>query len=682
MREIGRIVLSDLRAAWKSVMAMLVLCGLVLIPLLFTWFNVLASWDPLGNTGRLKVAVASVDQGFDSDFLPVPMNVGEQVLAALRANNQLNWIITSEDDAIDGARSGDYYAAIVIPEAFSRDIMTFYSDGSQPTHIALYTNEKKNALAPKITGQGANGVSAQISQAFTQTLSDICLRMIASLNEYMNRGQTQKTFAQIEARASWIESQLRSGAQTARAFSGLVTASIPLIKSAETIVKTPSFDLPDAGISLPASDESLSSAIDATLKSYDVLAQRVKDLYTRAAASDADRRAALQEMADGVQRSIDHDAELRSYVHDHITPVLPEAGAALTKSLDQAIAAQESVHSSLEAAAKTSAPRMPDLSSISHAKAALSQVRDAAFPQALAELRTSIEQLKKDFTFSPTAVDIDTQTLSGAGESIGALATDLDAYAQKFSALRTALSAAQSSGDISQLKELVGTDPDTLASMIAAPIDVERESVFSLVSFGAGMAPLYTMLALWMGSLLTAVTLRTDMPRNQGNGLKEYFGRFGIFALIGLLQSTLVGLGLIYFVQLQPLHPLLLMLALWLSSLVFMFVVYTLVAIFSNVGKALGVLLMVIQISAAGGAYPLPLLPQWFQNLGPWLPVTYAIRAFRASLAGGYGGDYWKAMLGLLAFLMLALAVGTVLRKPLVAYNAKFTRALESTKLM
>ncbi|MDY5855190.1 MAG: YhgE/Pip domain-containing protein [Arcanobacterium sp.] len=685
MRGVFRVFLNDLRAAWRSVMAMVVLCGLVLIPLLFTWFNVLASWDPLGSTGRIKVAVASVDQGFDSEFLPMPINIGEEVLSQLRANDQLDWIITNEDGAIDGTKSGEYYAAIVIPEDFSREIMTFYSDGSEPTNISVYTNEKKNALAPKITDQGANGVSAQISQTFAQTLSDVCLRVISSLNEYMNRDETQKNFDRIAWRAERVSSQLKSGAQTARAFSGLLSSSVALVESAERIMNAPSLDISRVDLPLSASDASLSSAVTATMNSYDVLRQRVDKLYSSAAVTDKDRRAVLKELAEGVQHTIDHYQKFRSYVDDHVTPVLPEAGAALTDGLDRAIAEQVAVHSSLVEAEKIPAPQEPDFSSIDRAKKALADVRSADLPNALSQLRASFEDMEKDLDFSRVSIDLDTAGLENSGESIAALAVTLDTYAQEFSALATALSNAGDSGDFSQLKALVGADPDVLAAMIAAPVALERESVFSVASFGAGMAPLYTTLALWMGSLLTAVTLRTDVAserRSGREGLHEYFGRFGIFALIGLCQSTLVGLGLIYFIQLQPVHPFLLMTALWLSSLVFMFVVYTLVAMFSNVGKALGVLLMVFQISAAGGSYPLQLLPQWFQNIGPWLPGTYAISAFRAAMAGEYDGDYWKALLGLCAFLIPAVLIMTVLRKPLTAYNEKFTRALEATKLM
>ena len=210
MRGILHLIRRDLRHSVMNVMAIIVMFGLVVIPSLFTWFNVLASWDPFGNTKHLTVAVASTDEGYQSDLVPIRVNVGEQVLSQLRANDQLNWVITSEDDAIDGTKSGRYYAAIVLPPTFSADMLTFYADGAQRTELAYYTNEKKNALAPKITGQGAEGVSAQISSVFTETLSDVALSLISSLSDYLTDADTQAALARVEARVGSLATQLLS----------------------------------------------------------------------------------------------------------------------------------------------------------------------------------------------------------------------------------------------------------------------------------------------------------------------------------------------------------------------------------------------------------------------------------------------------------------------------------------
>ena len=150
MRGILHLIRRDLRHSVMNVMAIIVMFGLVVIPSLFTWFNVLASWDPFGNTKNLTVAVASTDEGYQSDLVPIRVNIGEQVLSQLRANDQLNWVITSEDDAIDGTKSGRYYAAIVLPPTFSADMLTFYADGAQRT--SSYGGAVRREVDAKVSG--------------------------------------------------------------------------------------------------------------------------------------------------------------------------------------------------------------------------------------------------------------------------------------------------------------------------------------------------------------------------------------------------------------------------------------------------------------------------------------------------------------------------------------------------
>ena len=124
MSTIWKLFTGDIKRLTSNVVSIIIVIGLVMIPGLFTWFNVAACWDPFSNMKNLKFAVANVDEGYRSDLIPVKVTVGDQVVNALRANSELDWTITSKSDAIEGAKSGKYYAAIVIPKQFSKDMMT------------------------------------------------------------------------------------------------------------------------------------------------------------------------------------------------------------------------------------------------------------------------------------------------------------------------------------------------------------------------------------------------------------------------------------------------------------------------------------------------------------------------------------------------------------------------------
>ena len=104
MKNILRIFKYDLKKIHKNVIAMIVIMGITVIPTLYAWFNIAASWDPYGNTGNLKVAVASSDEGYSGELLSVNLNLGDQILTTLRGNSQLDWTFTSAKKAKEGVK--------------------------------------------------------------------------------------------------------------------------------------------------------------------------------------------------------------------------------------------------------------------------------------------------------------------------------------------------------------------------------------------------------------------------------------------------------------------------------------------------------------------------------------------------------------------------------------------------
>lgn len=728
MRNILRLTGRDIRHATSNVMAVIVVFGLVVIPSLFTWFNVIASWDPFSNTKNLTVAVASADEGYQSDLVPIQINVGEQVLSALRANDDLDWVITTEDDAIDGTKSGAYYAAIVLPPSFSADMMTFYTDGSERTSLAYYTNEKKNPLAPKITDQGAEAVSTQINEVFTETLSDIALSLVSSLSDFLTDADTQTALTRLEARIGGIATQLRAGAQTADMFTGLIESSIPLVDSATALVSASGAAFGDAsdavgsGVAaasglketLSSATQALTDAIADTASGYDAVADRIDDLFTSVDGLGDGQVQTIETLSGAVQQQIDGYAALRDTLESDVGPLLPPAAegafdGVLTR-IDDAITRQQSIKDRLDRAAQditdgsASAQSSRDdiTAAITAAKRALQDAADAYTgdlkPQ-LDSLSATLSGIDADIADIRSDLAGTSSRLSGAAGGVRGALTNAQAATQRISAsleetadtfdtLQAALGTAADTGDLSGLSEMIGSDPSVLATSLAEPVRVDRVAVFPIVSFGAGMAPLYTILALWVGALLMTVAVRVDVNRRtlpdrpELSPTQKYLGRYGIFALLGLAQSTLVTLGLILFIQIEPAHPVLLILAGWVTSLVFTLIIYTFVVAFGNAGKALAVLLLVIQISGSGGAYPLQLLPEWFQNISPFLPATHAIAAMRAAIAGTYNGDFWISIGMLALFVVPTLLLGLVLRRPLISFNQGLVRAMESTKLM
>ncbi|PZU31753.1 MAG: YhgE/Pip domain-containing protein, partial [Microbacterium sp.] len=458
----------------------------------------------------------------------------------------------------------------------------------------------------------------------------------------------------------------------------------------------------------------IADALSTTAQGYAAVGASVDDLYSTIGTLTGSQADVLTTVAGRVQQQIDGAAGLRTTLVDEVRPQLPPAVQPalddVVAQLDRAIARQQAVHDSLvqaaaditarNASAQETHQQVKDL--IAQAQQALQQAKDSytgtlkpqldALGSTLSVIDDDIATVRGDLDQAASglagASDSIVGTLQGAQAVTARLSTALTDAAAKFDAVQQAVGRAAQTGDLQGLSEIVGSDPSVLATSLAAPVRVDRVEVFPVVSFGAGMAPLYIVLALWVGALLMTVAIRVDVDRDTLPGEPElsltqkYLGRFGIYAATALAQSTLVILGLILFVRIEPAHPFLLFVAGWVTSLVFTLIVYTFVVAFGNAGKALAVLLLVIQISGSGGAYPLQLLPPWFQGVSPFLPATHAISAIRSAIAGTYGADFWTALGLLAAFALPALLLGLVLRRPLISFNRGLVDAMASTKLM
>ena len=216
MKNILRIMYGDLTHATKNVIGAIVLVGLIVVPALYAWFNIAGSWDPYGNTQGLKVAVANEDAGYQSDLVPLEVNVGDSVVSALRADDEFDWVFTDEEAAVEGVRSGAYYAAIVIPESFSADMMTLFSPDMQHSSIVYYSNEKENAIAPRVTEKGASTIQGSIDETFAQTVAEVGLKTTNDLLSFMSGDEVTSYVSVLDRQLGAAVDTLSDSAERSR----------------------------------------------------------------------------------------------------------------------------------------------------------------------------------------------------------------------------------------------------------------------------------------------------------------------------------------------------------------------------------------------------------------------------------------------------------------------------------
>lgn len=736
MRNIIAIFKRDLSRIRGSVVALIVAVGLVIVPTLYAWFNIAGSWDPYGNTGNLKVAVANSDNGYMSDLIPVRVNIGDTVVSALRENDQLDWRFVSESDAVEGVRSGEYYAAVVIPENFSSRMMTVFSSDAEHAEIVYYENQKANAIAPRVTDKAASTVRQQIDETFAKTISDVGLATTSSLLEFMDGDQIAAYAGNLSGTLAGAITTLRDASGSVDEFAGLLQSSTGLLDSTSDLLasagaanKDAEALVGDAKTGLSGMHDALDAAVAAINQSlkdsagdYDAAAKAIDEAFgaadahvsltvtqLRDASADVAKRASdMRDVQDNIL-AVERDVEgsnlpekLKAELVQKIDIVANAVGNVanqqelLAKHLSDAAASLET--GAADARAKAQAVK----DGIAEAKGSIGGVKDsynATLKQQISDLSDAVADVARrgsdmaddlgatvtDLSHAASALSDD---LAGAHEVLAGASADLVSAADDLQRLKEGLDTAVTSGDLDRVRELIGSDPAALADALAAPVALDRQAVYHIKNYGSAMAPFYTTLSIWVAGIVLAAMLKANVDEADVKALGNprlhelYLGRYAFFALLAFAQATLVCAGDLLFFGIQCEHPFQFMLVGWLAGFVFSNMIYTLTVSFGDIGKAIAVVLLVMQVAGSGGTFPIEMTADFFQAVYPFLPFTHAINAMHAAMAGAYGMEFWIELGTLALYLIPSLALGLVFRRPVIRANRWIIEKLEETKLM
>ena len=736
MRKIAELFKRDLSRVRGSVVACIVAVGLVIVPTLYAWFNIAGSWDPYGNTGNLKVAVANSDEGYLSDLIPVRVNIGDTVVSALRENESIDWEFVKEDAAVEGVRSGEYYAAVVIPGDFSSRMMTVFSDEVEHADIVYYENQKANAIAPRVTDKAASTVRKQIDETFAETISNVGLATASSLLEFMDGDQVANYAANLSATLDAGIATLRDASQTARDFTGILGSSTGLLDSAgglldragettsgaEALAGDVKTGLASMDTALDGAVSSINDALADSAGDYEAAAKAIEEAFgaiddhvatsvgqLRGAASKIsaqaenlrDTQANIKHLEDKVEgmnlspavkkdliqridiaaNSVGNVANQQELLAKHLSDAADSLDAGAADARKQAQEVKDDL-----AAAKG------DIASIegSYKKTLEAEVDELA--AAIEEVAGSGRRMADDLSAAVTDLSGASKALAGnltdAHAVLEGAADDLVASADELQGLKDGLDAAVASGDVQKVRDLIGSDPASLAEALAAPVALDREAVYHIRNYGSAMAPFYTVLSIWVAGIVLAAMLKANVDERDIQALAPirlhelYLGRYAFFALLAFAQATLVCAGDLLFFGIQCGHPLQFLLVGWVAGFVFSNMIYTLTVSFGDVGKAIAVVLLVMQVAGSGGTFPIEMTADFFQGVYPFLPFTHAINAMHAAMAGAYGMEFWTELGILASYLLPSLALGLVFRRPVIRANQWVTEKLEETKLM
>ena len=718
---IRKIFTRDVKRLTTNVVAMIIVIGVVVLPALYAWFNIAANWDPYSNTSGLKVAVVNNDKGTTREDIDI--DLGSEIVETLEGNDAIGWVFTDEEDAMEKVNSGEYYAAVVIPEDFSKNMSSILDDEVVNPELKYYVNQKANAIAPKITDKGATLIQSQVDQTFVSTVITTAAKALnIAASEFEENGDTiteklTKSLNTIDKDLSNYINLVDAISSTADGVYSLMDSVRLSLPNVQNILKTGVKTISDSKEAMKSARTSINSMTDELAKiiaSSGELFDQIGDAITKAVASAqsgaADAAANVSNAASAIYPLINLNNQIISALNS-VSASLPEPVPAVTELISKLEKANEeyqsmidklnSVSAGITSSAATTAQLINEVSTLvqqtrTTINGILTTYQTGVKPK-LDAMLDDLSQLSSDLSGLLTSIDsglgnIDgvfdglTDTLNSGEDALGSTRKALVSLKNRVHTLSTELSSIPDDERVEKLLDLMKTDPDIMGDFISSPVELTTVELYPIENYGSGMAPFYTTLAIWVGGVILIamfkVTVDKDKELTNFTHTQAYFGRYLTYVVIGLLQATIICLGDLYFLKIQCENPFLFMLAGWISSFVFVNIMYALVVAFSDVGKALVVILLVLQIAGSGGTFPIQVLPQFFQNVYPFLPFTYAIDAMRETIGGMYGAKYWIDMLYLMIYVAASLLLGVVLRRPIIKLNVAFHKRMHDTHLL
>lgn len=723
MKNIIHIFLKDLGGLSRNFFALIIAIGLCFIPSFYAWFNIYSNQDPYANTGNIAIAVASEDRGFQTED-GTTVNMGNAVIEQLKENDSIGWkFLDSSEEAVAGVESGDYYAAVIINERFSESMFSIFTEGLENPTITYYENEKKNAIATKITDTAVDTLKASINETFLETAASTMFAQMGELSGKIEQeggvdGFREK-LVEINDSLENYNMMIDQFLEGNRTLAGGIEKANAQIPGVEKRIQTAEDAMKNSQTQLDTTDATLatfSQNVEKTLSDIEASLNRIAKDIDEADLSNSAKKTveSIEQTGKDVRALI----EQLTLLHSTISELEQKKELAEAQQLDVSdILAQ--IEKLKEAAAQ-----IEDILKKIELEQGAGAIGDATktveehVKQALATCRQTVESMRNIYTnqlvpgvsgildtASQVLVNV-TNLLNNLNHTLGDMETifngtqDMvdstdESFRQIQSLLKSSqakiqdaidrLDAAEEDEKMGIIVNLLGGNAESYGKFFAQPVQVETQEVYPIRNYGSAVAPFYTTLAIWVGALVLVALIKV---RATGEDLEKpkrhelFLGRYLIFFLLGQVQTLIIVLGNIFWLHCQVENPFLFWFASAITSFTFTLLIYALTLSFGDIGKAIAVVLVVIQIAGSGGTYPIEILPEFFRKVYIFFPFPYAINAMRETVGGMYGGAYEKYLAELLIFAAVALLVGLLIRIPFMGVIHFVEKRMEDTKMM
>ena len=714
MKNIIEIFQNDIREIFRKTRTWIVIIGLILLPSMYAWPNILSAWDPYGHTNNIKVAVVTEDSGAEVSGQKV--NLGENLVEGLKNNKNLDWqFVSNKQEAEEGVRIGDYYASIVIPKKFSEDLTSVSRGFPKKATIEYTVNEKINAISPKITNSGASAIANNISKSFVEIANGVIFEKLheAGIKFEQNLPSIEKmkeeifklndNFSNYENVVSELIGKTEQGQkilntiqQTLPDIDRFATNSIMLADKADiTINNIQSFNeklLPLISNHLKVVEDvsgeanSLAQKIQSKPDNVEETKEKLKLLNTRLEAGEERLRVVknifeyLNELSG--ENILQNQLNKINTLENDLTKV-KEVNNKIYTNIDNYDEIADDIKKDFVDRTK----RINEISTNID-----NRLNDDIAPlvaKVLTKADININEISKLIIGAQNELpEVEAKILSTevkiqrAHAKLITIQKELPEAKGKIKKLTEEIKKAEAGTNTNMLFNLLKVDYKQQAEFFANPVQLSENKLYHIKNYGSAMTPFYTVLSIWVGALLMSSLLTTKVEDEEGKykPCEKYFGRWILFLVISLFQTLVITLGDMYVLGTQAVSPYRFVFYGLLISALFSSIIYTIVHLLGNVGKAICIILLVLQLGSSGGTFPIQMTSSFFQALYPKIPFTYSIGLLREAVGGVYIPAAQRDMKILLIGIVITVISGTILVH-LKSRSKKLSAEREKSKL-
>lgn len=768
-RRSMKIYKRDIHTICTNWVTLLIIIVLIFIPSLYAWFNIRACWDPYGNTKALSVAVVNLDKG--AEYRDNKVTAGKDIVKKLKGNDKIGWTFVSKSEAAEGVKYGKYYASITIPEDFSKNLLSIVTDAVPKKAKLIYSvNEKKNAIAEKITDKGSSTLQQEITTTFIETVTE---DVMSYLNQFGLELQQYKpdlknlvdTIIDLDSKMPEIGSNINNaydGAVVLRQYIQSIEANTPVI--ADTLNKTLNIAKSNQQNmkQIQNSLNTVAAALKADQAVIDGSSDRIKNILNGAQNISSLDLSNLNNVLGAMKTSTDNsimkldnvinnlktieqdlknnpnpnadalnainntiqnstNTTVKNIVGNNIQNIINNSNGVNTNtinSIDTLINNLTTAKNNLQDQEASINTMMTTVNNnINKLQNSLPNDVKAAINNAN-QVSSSLDSMINDFNNNTipainnalsSCISISNNTITllqsaqnnlplinsllsmseyGANSSVNALKDAKDRFPQIQQSVHSTAEKLKKLDDSKRYDEIVNLllkNAQDASDFLSNPVDLQENRIYAIPNYGSAMSPFYTTLAIWVGTFVVMSLLSVDVKTFQDGEVfskrEEFFGRYFTICSIAILQALVVTVGDIVLLKTYVVSPIVYVFFGMYVAIVFSMIIYMFVSVLGNIGKAITMIALVLQVSASGGTYPIELTPPFFQYINPLMPFRYSIGGMREAVAGIIYSSLAMNAIALFIFFVVALSIGVIFKPKANELLERFVKQFKESGL-